>query len=184
MYTLYISTIEIISLVIIPVDHQLTTEKQYIQCGPIKRKPERAVVSTDIESFIKYNFHLCKVQFIFFHLTSKLICNAHAWPSKTNVNFQCQNQVAQNLWLRTVRTTYGPRCSNGLAKGWFISISISFCSYAMHVCPNLSMRMAACFKRKKERNKKERKNERGTKEERRKKGKQMRKGKRWISRGL
>ena len=33
------------------------------------------------------------------------------------------------------------QCSDSLAKGWFSSISISPCSFVMHVCPNLSMRM-------------------------------------------
>ena len=45
------------------------------------------------------------------------------------------------------------------SKGWFISISISFCSFVMHVCPNLAVRMAARFKRRKK-EKKERKQER------------------------
>ena len=31
--------------------------------------------------------------------------NAHAWPCKNNVKFQCQTHVAQNKWLRFVRTT-------------------------------------------------------------------------------
>ena len=48
---------------------------------------------TKIELFIKYNFHCYTVQFI---LTPKLSWLAHAWPSKNNVTFQCQNQVAQN----------------------------------------------------------------------------------------
>ena len=56
----------------------------------------RTYFPTKIELFIKYNFHCYKVQLIFFYLTPKLSCNAHAWPSKNNVKFQGQNQVVQN----------------------------------------------------------------------------------------
>ena len=61
-----------------------------------KETRKSSYFSTEIESFMKYHFHCYKVQFIFFHLTPKMICYAHAWPSKNNVKFQCQNQVAQN----------------------------------------------------------------------------------------
>ena len=59
----------------------------------------------------------------------------------------------------TYNVVYDPvqqRPSN--SKRWFISISISFCSFVIYVCPNLSLRMAACFKRKKK--KEERRKER------------------------
>ena len=42
--------------------------------------------------FTKYtcNVHCYKDQFIFFHSTPNMSCNAHAWPSKNNVKFQIQ----------------------------------------------------------------------------------------------
>ena len=74
-----------------------------------------------------------------------------------------------------IRTTYiyGPvRAASSrqqrLASDCSLSISISFCSFVMHVCPNLSMRMAACFKRRKKERRKERKKERKKEIERKK----------------
>ena len=67
-----------------------------------KETQKSSYFSIEIESFIKYYFHCYKVQFIFFHLTPKMSCYADAWPSKNNVKFQCQNQVARNKGLRSV----------------------------------------------------------------------------------
>ena len=145
-----------------------------IQWVPIKRKPERAVSSPLKWNIISIITNFNSSSFIWH---PKLSWLANAWPSKNNVKFQCQNQYVQ----RTAQ------CSNGLAKGWFISISISFCACViMHVSPNLSLRMAACFKIKKERQnnkerqkdrkkemkkERERKNERGGGEQPKKAGK-------------
>ena len=83
---------------------------------------------------MKYGLNCYKVQFIFFHLTPNMGCNAYAWPSKNNVKLQCQNQVAQNYGLYVQCTT---RCRNGQGKGWLNNISISLCFAVMHVCTNL-----------------------------------------------
>ena len=91
-----------------------------------KETRKSSYFSTEIESFIKYEFHSYKVQFIFFHLTPKMRCNTNAWPSKNNVNFQCQNQVAQNKWLRSVCTADSP------LQQW-PSICFSLCSFGMFV---------------------------------------------------
>ena len=83
------------------------TKGDYYTVRPNKKETRKSsYFTTEIESLLKYSFHCYKVQFIFFHLTPKMSCNAHAWPSKNNVKFQCQNQVAQNKWVRSVRTAY------------------------------------------------------------------------------
>ena len=71
-------------------------------------------------------------------------------------------------------------CSNGLAKGWFISISISLCSFVMHVCLNLEW-LHVLKERKKGPKKKKTQKKAGKKEE-----KKTSKGKREIrlSRGM
>ena len=57
------------------------------------------------------------------------------------------------------------QCNNGLAKGWFINLNISLCSFVMHVSPIFFLRMAGKKRKRKkditmkkeERKKKERK---------------------------
>ena len=85
-----------------------------IQCVPIKRKPERHF-STNIDFFfcIKYNFHCYKVPLFFFHLTPKLTEQEQCEISMSKSG--CAELNGYGLYVQ--RTA---KCSNGLAKGWFI----------------------------------------------------------------
>ena len=56
--------------------HQvLLKNKTQYTVRPNKRETRKSsYFPTEIESFIKYNFHCYKVHFIFFHLTPKISC--------------------------------------------------------------------------------------------------------------
>ena len=107
-----------------------------------KETRKSSYFSTDIESFIIYHFNCSKVQFIFFHLTPKLSCNAHAWPSKNNLNFNVKIRLRRiNGYGLYVQGT--AECSNALAKGWFISIH--FALFLCHACLSESLYENGCM---------------------------------------